>query len=593
MTINVTLTAGGRTYELGENTALAAASAASAAVSAASASASSRYFVSQAAGEAGSTTGQFFSHPDGAGGLVYRERTAGGSTIIAYAATKAQVDAVTAALAAKAPQTDVDAIKAQIDATAAGDLAPGGAIFPPMANGFRTYGDSQTAQIVSGVTGWRTIVRDRLGTTNTDRSVSGGSVMDWGKNVLADTIVANDWSMILPGYNDLRANGADANKLESYRLALAASAAWLAIPAARKTVGSALSRTGTWTVGAAAYTTAIYSSMAASTATFSVEGSAVYIAALSFGGGVGGSFVATVNGVGYTFDTDQVVGNGGAISADAFAPRLCRIGNLGDGKHTVTISVVGDGTVYLLWVAGSNTQGGTGANVVVGNTLRMQAVAAAGSAPYNQYTEAGQRLYSKAAEQVVRELASDGLAVYYADASGTYDPDTETAPDTIHMAQAGQTGVSTAFLAALDLRTNRHRPGIAGPLAVDALAASGAITSSGGGIGYIVGAGGAVTQITNKATGVTLNKLSGAITMNNAALADVTTVVFTVTNSFVAATDTVVVGIKSGHATAGTYLAWAESFAAGSFKIAVRNISGGSLGEALVLNFAVLKGVAS
>lgn len=72
--------------------ALATASAAAAGLAASSAVAAGRYFTSQAAGEAGSTTGQFFSHPDGAGGLVYREKTGGGSTIIAYAATTAQVN---------------------------------------------------------------------------------------------------------------------------------------------------------------------------------------------------------------------------------------------------------------------------------------------------------------------------------------------------------------------------------------------------------------------------------------------------------------------------------------------------------------------
>lgn len=91
--ITVNVLEGGRTYSLGENTLEAVRQGGIATLAANSATAAGRYFVSQAAGEAGSTTGQFFSHPDGAGGLVYRERTGGGSTIIGYAATKAQVDA--------------------------------------------------------------------------------------------------------------------------------------------------------------------------------------------------------------------------------------------------------------------------------------------------------------------------------------------------------------------------------------------------------------------------------------------------------------------------------------------------------------------
>lgn len=117
-------------------------------------------------------------------------------------------------------------------------------------------------------------------------------------------------------------------------------------------------------------------------------------------------------------------------------------------------------------------------------------------------------------------------------------------------------------------------------------------SSSSVGVGYATGAGGAVTQATNKATGVTLSKVCGAITLNNASLADATTVSFTVTNTTVAATDVVVVNHSSA-GTAASYLVWADSIGAGSFKINVRNVSGGSLSEAIVLSFAVIKAVAA
>lgn len=117
-------------------------------------------------------------------------------------------------------------------------------------------------------------------------------------------------------------------------------------------------------------------------------------------------------------------------------------------------------------------------------------------------------------------------------------------------------------------------------------------TSASAGVGYATGAGGAVPQATNKSTGVTLSKVCGAITLNNASLADATTVSFTVTNTAVAATDTVIVNHSSA-GTAASYLVWADSIGAGSFKINVRNVSGGSLGEAIVLTFAVIKAVAA
>lgn len=80
----------GQVYALlGENTTAAQAAAGAAGTAANSVLAAARYFPSQALGEAGSTTGQFFSHPDGGGGLVYREKTASGSFVIANAATTA------------------------------------------------------------------------------------------------------------------------------------------------------------------------------------------------------------------------------------------------------------------------------------------------------------------------------------------------------------------------------------------------------------------------------------------------------------------------------------------------------------------------
>ena len=105
--------------------------------------------------------------------------------------------------------------------------------------------------------------------------------------------------------------------------------------------------------------------------------------------------------------------------------------------------------------------------------------------------------------------------------------------------------------------------------------------------GYIAGEGGTVTQSTNKSTAVTLNKKSGQITMNGAALAAATTVSFTLTNSTIAATDLLVLNHVSG-GTAGSYLLNAQA-AAGSASINVRNITAGSLSEAIVIGFAVVK----
>ena len=124
------------------------------------------------------------------------------------------------------------------------------------------------------------------------------------------------------------------------------------------------------------------------------------------------------------------------------------------------------------------------------------------------------------------------------------------------------------------------------------LAVTGNITSSGGGIGYATGNGGTVTQATNKTTGVTINKLSGQITMNGAALAAAAEVAFTVTNSTVSSTDVVIVNVQSV-GTAGAYLVSVGSVSNGSFSITVSNASAGSLSQAIVLNFAIIKSVSN
>lgn len=106
------------------------------------------------------------------------------------------------------------------------------------------------------------------------------------------------------------------------------------------------------------------------------------------------------------------------------------------------------------------------------------------------------------------------------------------------------------------------------------------------------GTGGTVTQATNKTTGVTLNKICGQITMNNAALAAAAEVSFVVTNSTVASTDVVIINVQSV-GTAGSYFVTVGAVSNGSFAITVGNASAGSLSQAVVLNFMVLKSVAN
>lgn len=124
--------------------------------------------------------------------------------------------------------------------------------------------------------------------------------------------------------------------------------------------------------------------------------------------------------------------------------------------------------------------------------------------------------------------------------------------------------------------------------------ASSALSSSpSAGIGYATGAGAAVTQATNRTTGVTINAVCGAITTDATSLAAGAEAEFTVTNSAVAAADVVVVSLKT-ESTTGTSLPFVSTIAAGSFKITLTNLHASTADtSASVINFAVIKAVAA
>lgn len=102
------------------------------------------------------------------------------------------------------------------------------------------------------------------------------------------------------------------------------------------------------------------------------------------------------------------------------------------------------------------------------------------------------------------------------------------------------------------------------------------------------GAGGIVYQSTDKSTSVTLDTKCGTIVMDGAALADATSVSFTMYNTYIEATDVVALTIGAG-ASLSSYLSQVEYTNTGQCSIALRNISGGSLSEAVQLNFAIIK----
>jgi hypothetical protein len=108
------------------------------------------------------------------------------------------------------------------------------------------------------------------------------------------------------------------------------------------------------------------------------------------------------------------------------------------------------------------------------------------------------------------------------------------------------------------------------------------------GFGYTTGAGSTVTQTVSRTTGVTIDAVSGAITLVSAAGSSSYNT-FTVTNNKVAATDVIIVNQKSG---TDKYEAFVTAVGAGSFAITFSDVSGTTT-EQPVFSFVVIKGATS
>jgi len=124
------------------------------------------------------------------------------------------------------------------------------------------------------------------------------------------------------------------------------------------------------------------------------------------------------------------------------------------------------------------------------------------------------------------------------------------------------------------------------------LTGAGGISSNNSGkVGYGTGSGGTVTQVTDKTTGVTLNKASGEITMASTTLNGDSTVSFTMTNSVIANTDVMIIN-QVGGGNIGFYSFNAQCNL-GTANIAVHNMTNTNRSDVIVLRYAVIKGATS
>ena len=116
------------------------------------------------------------------------------------------------------------------------------------------------------------------------------------------------------------------------------------------------------------------------------------------------------------------------------------------------------------------------------------------------------------------------------------------------------------------------------------------ITLTDNGFGY-VGGGANVTQATSKTTTVLCSAYCGKVTTNNAALGAGASASFQITNSTVVANDVVFMCFDAALASVNSNYRLSWSCGSGAIFVTLTNQSGGSLSEAVPINFVVFKSV--
>jgi replicative DNA helicase len=164
---------------------------------------------------------------------------------------------------------------------------------------------------------------------------------------------------------------------------------------------------------------------------------------------------------------------------------------------------------------------------------------------------------------------------------------------TVGNTPAGNIAATTVQGAINELDTEKAKAGANTDITSLTNLTGGALVNGVAGLGYGPGAGGTVTQATSKSTAVTLNKPCGQITMNNSALSAGSTEAFNMHNNIQTALSDHCIASGANTVDQINYQIWAVNNGAGIVRFFIKNIGTVTKSDALVINFAIIKGATS
>lgn len=373
----------------------------------------------------------------------------------------------------------------------------------------------------------------------------------------------------MAGFNDLR-RSADAKTYLKIKNSLRAFLANAFMKTVTPANNGSVTQTGTWTTlidgvigdksGYIPGGTALYSSNVSATLEFSFTGTSLVIGTWATDGVTekGGIIEVEIDGeVVETWNSDgQTDGVSDSVYDNTRTPTARVYRNLSNTSHTVIVTVLSlsaGGNIYIDYF-GTLKNPSEATSVFVFDIPKMNSSGYA-EIP-NQASDAVFNAGDEAQIEIIEEFYGYPVARVYT--NDYYDIVTGLSIDNIHPNEIGYQQIAEASLNLINQEFSTS------PDILDS-----------------------ITQVTSKSTTVIINQFKGTIITHDESMLTSDIIIFTVTNALIKSNNNVVINHSSG-GTFGSYSIQTGNISDGSFKVSIQNISAGSLGEVLTLNFVII-----